>query len=190
MLDHLKLVGLLDIGFESNGIACGRFLRYAKNTHFMSPYLPNKLNNFYFIKIFFLKHRVDNIVLELWKEHKDLVIDHPLIKIRNIERVKFIHNEIQTRKHVIATLIGKHIKFIIFSSKQIILLFTHFGRALMKLNQLKPHIMSKINIINPSKNILTNAFDNCISSLSIPLLLLGSESPGVDGFGGISHIRT
>jgi hypothetical protein len=60
----------------------------------------------------------------------------------------------------------------------------------MKLNQLKPHIMSKINIINPSKNILTNAFDNCISSLSILLLLLGCESPGVAGFGGILHIRT
>jgi hypothetical protein len=156
----------------------------------MSPYLPNKLNNFYFVKIFFLEHRVDDVVLELWKEHKDLAIDHPRIKIRHIERVKFLHNEIQARKHVIATLIEKHLKFNIFSSKQMILLFTHFGRALMKLNQLKPHIMSKINIINPSKNILTNIFDNCISSLSIPLLLLRSESPGVADFGGIPHIRT
>jgi hypothetical protein len=156
----------------------------------MSSYLPNKLNNFHFVKIFFLEHIIDDIVLGLWKEHKDLAIDHPLIKVRNIERVKFLHNEIQARKHVIATLIRKHLKFIIFSSKQMILLFTHFGRALMKLNQLKPHIMSKINIINPNKNILTNAFDNYISSLSIPLLLLRSESPGVVGFGGIPHIRT
>jgi esterase/lipase len=46
-------------------------------------------------------------------------------------------------------------------------------RALMKLNQLIPHIMSKINIINSSKNILTNAFDNCIPSLSIPPLFDG-----------------
>jgi hypothetical protein len=84
MLDHLKLGGLLGIGFESNGIACGSFLRYAKNTHFMSPYLPNKLNNFHFVKIFFLEHRIDDIVLGFWKEHKDLAIDHPLIKIRNI----------------------------------------------------------------------------------------------------------
>jgi hypothetical protein len=53
-----------------------------------------------------LKHRIDDVVLGLWKEHKDLAIDHPLIKIRNIDRVKFLHNEIQTRKHVIATLIG------------------------------------------------------------------------------------
>jgi hypothetical protein len=60
----------------------------------------------------------------------------------------------------------------------------------MKLNQLKLHIMSKINIINPSKNIFTNAFDNYISSLSISLLLLGCESPGVADFGDIPHIRT
>ena len=68
------------------------------------------------------------------KKHKDLAIDHPLVKIGNIERVKFLHNEIQPRKHVIATLIGKHLKLIIFSSKQMILLFTNFKRALMKLN--------------------------------------------------------
>jgi hypothetical protein len=60
----------------------------------MSPYLPNKLNNFYFVKIFFLEHRVDDVVLELWKEHKDLAIDHSLFKIENIKRVKFVHNEI------------------------------------------------------------------------------------------------
>jgi hypothetical protein len=60
----------------------------------------------------------------------------------------------------------------------------------MKLNQLKPYITRKINIINPSKNILTYAFDNCISIISISLLLLRCESPGVAGFGGISHIRT
>jgi hypothetical protein len=42
----------------------------------------------------------------------------------------------------------------------------NFRRALVKLNQLKPHIMSKINIINLSKNTITNAFNNCISSLS------------------------
>jgi hypothetical protein len=137
-----------------------------------------------------LEHRVDDVVLGLWKEHKDLAIDHTLVKIGNIERVKFLHNEIQARKHVIATLIGKHLKFIIFSSKQMILLFMNLRRALMKLNKLKPHIMSKINIINPSKNILTNVFNNCISSLSIPLLLVGCESPGVVNFGGIPHIRT
>jgi hypothetical protein len=188
MLDHLGLGGLLDIGLESNGFACGRFLRYAKNTHFMSPYLLNKLNNFHLVKIFLLEHRVDDVVHGLLKEHKYLAIDHPLVKIGNIERVKFLHNEIQARKHVIATLIGKHLKFIIFSSKQMILLFTNFRRAIMKLNQLKPHIMSKINIINPGKNILTNAFDNCISNLSIPLLLLGCESSGVADFGGIPHI--
>jgi hypothetical protein len=199
MPDHLELVGLLDIDFESNGIACGRFLRYVKNTHFLSPYLPYKLKNFNFVKIFLLEHIVDDVVLELWKDHTDLVIDHPLIKIGNIERVKFLHNEIKARKHVIeikvrkhiiVTLIVKHIEFIIFISKQMIVLFTNFGRALMKLNQLKLHIMSKINIINPSKNITTNAFDNCISSLSIPLLLLESESPDVADFGGIPHIRT
>jgi hypothetical protein len=50
--------------------------------------------------------------------------------------------------------------------------------------------MSKINVINPSENILSNAFDDSISSLNIPLLLLGCESPGVAGFGGISHIQT
>ena len=71
-----------------------------------------------------------------------------------------------------------------------ILLFTHFRRAFMKLNQLKPHIISSVNIINPSKNILTNALNNCIPSLSVSLLLLGCESPGVAGFGGIPHIRT
>jgi hypothetical protein len=81
-----------------------------------------------------LEHRVDDVVLRLWKEHEDLVIDHPLVKIGNIERVKFLHNEIQVRKHVITTLIGKHLKFIIFSSKQMILLFTNFRRALMKLH--------------------------------------------------------
>jgi hypothetical protein len=118
------------------------------------------------------------------------MIDHPLVKIENIERVKFLHNEIQARKYVITTLIEKYLKFIIFSSKQMVLLFTNFRIALMKLNQLKPHIMSKINIINPSKNILTNAFNNYISSLSIPLLLLRCESPGVADFGGIPHIRT
>jgi hypothetical protein len=100
----------------------------------MSPYLPNKLNNFHLVKIFLLEHRVDDVVLGLWKEHKDLAIDHPLVKIENIERAKFLHNEIQARNHVIATLIRKHLKFIIFSSKQIILLFTNFRRALMKLN--------------------------------------------------------
>jgi hypothetical protein len=140
------------------------------------------------IKIFLLDHRVDDIILELWKEHKNLAIDHPLVKIGNIERVKFLHNEIQARKYVIATLIGKHLKFIIFSSKQMILLFMNFKRALMKLNKLKPHIMSKINIINPSKNIPTNVFDNCISSLSIPFLLLECESSGVASFGDIPHI--
>jgi hypothetical protein len=124
MLDQLGFGGLLDIGLESNGFACGRFLRYAKDTHFMSPYLPNKLNNFHLIKIFLLEHRVDDIVLVLWKEHKDLIIDHPLVNIENIERVKLLHNEIQTRKYVIATLIEKHLKFIIFSSKQMIFLFT------------------------------------------------------------------
>jgi hypothetical protein len=55
---------------------------------------------------------------------------------------------------------------------------------------LMPHIMSKINVVNPSKNILTNAFDDSISSLSIPLLLLGCQSPGVASFGDILHIRT
>jgi hypothetical protein len=50
--------------------------------------------------------------------------------------------------------------------------------------------MSKINVINPSKNIITNAFDDSISSISIPLLLLGCESPSVDDFGGIPYIRT
>jgi hypothetical protein len=39
-----------------------------------------------------------------------------------------------------------------------------------------------------SKNIITNAFDDSISSLSIPLLLLGCESPGVAGFSGIPYI--
>jgi hypothetical protein len=81
-----------------------------------------------------LKHRVDDIVLGLWKEYEDLAIDHPLVKIGNIERIKFLHNEIQARKYVIATLIGKRLKFIIFKSKQMILLFTKFRRALMKLN--------------------------------------------------------
>jgi hypothetical protein len=71
-----------------------------------------------------------------------------------------------------------------------ILLFTNFKRAFMKINQLKSYIMSKINIINSSKNILTNAFDNCISSLSILLLLLGCESPGVTDFCIIPHIQT
>jgi hypothetical protein len=81
-----------------------------------------------------LEHRVDDAVLGLWKEHKDLAIDHPLVKIGNIERVKFLHNEIQARKHVIATLIEKHLKFIIFSFKEMKLLFMNFRRALMKLN--------------------------------------------------------
>jgi hypothetical protein len=48
--------------------------------------------------------------------------------------------------------------------------------------------MSKINIINPSKNILINASNGCISSLSIPLLLLGCESTGVADFSVIPHI--
>jgi hypothetical protein len=100
----------------------------------MSPYLPNKLNHFLVIKIFLLEYRVDDVVLELWKEHEDLVIDYPLVKIENIERVKLLHDEIQARKHVIITFIGKHLKFIIFSSKRMILLFTNFRRALMKLN--------------------------------------------------------
>jgi hypothetical protein len=190
MLDHLELGDLLDIGFESNRFACGRFLRYAKDTHFMSSYLPNKLNNFHLIKIFLLEHKVDDVVLEIWNEHKDIMIDYPLVKIGNIERIKFLHNEIQARKHVITTLIGKHLKFIIFSSKQMIFLFTNFRRAIIKLNQLKSHIISKINIINHSKNILTNDFDNCISSLNIPLLFLRCESSGVADFGGIPHIRT
>jgi hypothetical protein len=54
------------------------------------------------------------------------MIDHPLVKIENIERVKFLHNEIQARKYVITTLIEKYLKFIIFSSKQMVLLFTNF----------------------------------------------------------------
>jgi hypothetical protein len=190
MIDHLGLGGLLDIGLESNGFTCGRFLRYVKDTYFMSPYLSNKLNSFHLVKILLLEYRVDDVILWLWKEHKNLTIDHPLVKIGNIKRIKFLHNEIQARKYVITTLIEKHIKFIIFSSKQMILLFMNFRRALIKLNQLKPHIMSKINIINPSKNIIANAFDNCISNLSIPLLLLGCENSDVASFSGISHIRT
>jgi hypothetical protein len=87
----------------------------------MSSYLPNKLNHFYLVKIFLL-------------EHGDLAIDHPFVKIGNIERVKFLHNEIQARKYVIAILIGKHLKFIIYSSKQMILLFMNFRTTLMKLN--------------------------------------------------------
>jgi hypothetical protein len=65
MIDHLGLGGLLDIGLESNGFTCGRFLRYVKDTYFMSPYLSNKLNSFHLVKILLLEYRVDDVILWL-----------------------------------------------------------------------------------------------------------------------------
>jgi hypothetical protein len=78
MLDHLRLGGLLDLGLESNGFACDRFLRHAKYAHLMKSYLPHKLNHLHSVKILFLKHGVDDVVFRLEEKHENLLIYHPL----------------------------------------------------------------------------------------------------------------